>query len=156
MYHHHGRGKTTILRDLVRKISDGISEYNFKGITIGVVDERGEIAAIYRGIAQNDVGIRTDVIENISKPLGIKMLVRSMSPKVVVADEIGSIEDVEAIKYAITSGTKGIFTAHGNSFFDIQNNPILNSLIKDNIIEKIIFIKEDREFYLGYEKYNKY
>ena len=147
-----GLGKTTILRDLVRKISDGISEYNFRGLTIGVVDERGEIAAIDRGIAQNDVGIRTDVIENISKPLGIKMLVRSMSPKVVVADEIGSIEDIDAIKYAITSGTKGIFTAHGSNFSDIQNNPILNSLIKDNIIEKIIFIKENREIYLGYEK----
>ena len=60
-------GKTTILRDAIRKISDGIDSIGFKGKTCGIVDERGEIAAIYQGIPQNDVGLRTDVIENISK-----------------------------------------------------------------------------------------
>lgn len=91
-----GAGKTTILKDLVRKISNGIPEIFFSGLDVSVIDERGEIAAMYQGEPQNDIGIRTDVIENITKPLGIKMLVRSMAPKVIVADEIGSKEDVRS------------------------------------------------------------
>ena len=62
-----GRGKTTILRDLIRNLSNGIDEKGFSGKTIGLVDERGEIAATYKGVAQNDVGIRTDIIGNVSK-----------------------------------------------------------------------------------------
>ena len=92
---------------------------NFNGLTVGIVDERGEIAAINKGIPQNDLGIRTDIIENIPKSIGMKMLVRSMAPKVIAADEIGSKEDVQAIQYAITSGVKGIFTAHSSSLKDI-------------------------------------
>ena len=64
----------------------------------GVVDERGEIAAMYTGVPQNDVGIRTDVIENISKAKGMRMLIRSMAPEVIACDEIGSKEDVQAIR----------------------------------------------------------
>lgn len=93
-----GMGKTTILRDIIRKVSNGIPNLNFKGKTCGVVDERGEIAATYQGIPQNDVGIRTDVIENISKAKGMKMLIRSMAPEIIACDEIGSKEDVEAIR----------------------------------------------------------
>ena len=99
---------------------------NFKGITCGVVDERGEIAAMYKGIPQNDIGRRTDILDNIPKDIGMKMLIRSMNPKVIVADEIGSTKDIEAIKYPIRSGVKGVFTAHGNGLKDIMNNPILN------------------------------
>jgi stage III sporulation protein AA len=83
-----GAGKTTILRDLVNKISNGIPEINFKGITVSVIDERGEIAAMHRGVPQNDIGIRTDVLDNVPKTIGIRMAVRSLAPKVVVADEI--------------------------------------------------------------------
>ncbi|MBR1802585.1 MAG: hypothetical protein IJ777_01250 [Clostridia bacterium] len=92
------------------------------------------------------------MIDNIPKAIGMKMLVRSMSPKVIVADEIGSKEDIEAIEYAVCSGVKGIFTAHGNSLWDIENNPILNQLLEKQMIEKILFIKENRQIYLGYEK----
>ena len=147
-----GYGKTTILRDLIRKISDGVKEYSFNGINVGVVDERGEIAAMYKGIPQNDVGQRTDVLDNVSKDLGMKMLVRSMSPKVIVADEIGTESDVEAIKYAVSSGVKGIFTAHGSGIEDIIQNPILNELYKSNIIEKVFCIQKDRSIYLEYTK----
>ena len=93
-----GKGKTTILRDLIRNISNGVPALNFRGKTCGVVDERGEIAAMYQGIPQNNIGIRTDVIENISKAKGMKMLIRSMAPEVIACDEIGSKEDIEAIK----------------------------------------------------------
>ncbi len=93
-----GKGKTTILRDVIRKISNGITQMNFTGKTCGVVDERGEIAAMYKGVPQNDIGIRTDVVENISKSKGMRMLIRSMAPEVIACDEIGSKEDVIAIR----------------------------------------------------------
>lgn len=106
-----GAGKTTLLRDIIRNLSNGTVEIT--GKNIGVVDERGEIAAMYKGIPQNDLGIRTDIIENIKKSVGMKMLIRSMAPEIIVADEIGSKEDVQEINYAVCSGIKGIFTAHG-------------------------------------------
>ena len=72
----------------------------------GLVDERGEIAAMYKGMPQNDIGIRTDILDNIPKAIGMKMLIRSMAPSVIVADEIGSFDDVEAINSAVCSGIK--------------------------------------------------
>ena len=147
-----GRGKTTLLRDSVRKISEGIQEYNFKGITVGVVDERGEIAAMYKGIPQNDLGERTDILDNVSKDIGMKMLIRSMNPKVIVADEIGTEQDIEAINYAITSGVKGLFTAHGDSLENITLNPILSKLYKLDIIERIILIEETRNTKIIFSK----
>ncbi|MBR3249607.1 MAG: stage III sporulation protein AA [Clostridia bacterium] len=135
-----GCGKTTILRDLIRKLSNGIKEINFKGKTVGIVDERGEIAAMYKGIPQNDVGVRTDVVDNISKDKGMKMLVRSMAPEIITCDEIGSKQDVQAINYAVCSGVKGIFTAHGGNIEEINLNPELAELLKNNIFEKIIFL----------------
>ena len=93
-----GKGKTTILRDAIRQISNGITQMNFTGKTCGVVDERGAIAAMYKGVPQNDIGIRTDVVENISKSKGMRMLIRSMAPEVIACDEIGSKEDVIAIR----------------------------------------------------------
>ena len=135
-----GKGKTTLLRDIIRTISNGIPEIEFPGQTCGVVDERGEIAAAYRGIPQNDVGIRTDVIGNINKSKGMKMLIRSMSPQVIACDEIGTKEDVEAIKEAMISGVKGIFTIHGKNMSDIEKNKEIYELVENKQIEKIIFL----------------
>ncbi len=135
-----GKGKTTMLRDLIKNISNGVANFNFRGKTVGVVDERGEIAAMYQGVPQNDVGIRTDVIENVPKPMGMKMLIRSMAPEVIACDEIGSKEDVEAIKDAMISGVKGIFTMHGKNMEDIRMNQSINELIENRKIEKIIFL----------------
>ena len=135
-----GKGKTTMLRDLVRQISNGITSFNFPGLTVGLVDERGEIAASYKGVPQNDVGIRTDIIGNIDKSKGIEILIRSMAPKVIACDEIGSQEDIEAIQKAMLSGVKGIFTMHGKNMEDIKNNPEVNELIENKQIEKVIFI----------------
>ena len=105
-----------------------------------MVDERGEIAAMYRGIPQNDIGIRTDVIENISKADGMKVLIRSMSPEIIACDEIGSKEDVKAIKEALISGVKGIFTMHGKTMDDVKNNTEINELVENRQIEKIFFL----------------
>lgn len=135
-----GRGKTTILRDIIRRLSDGIEEINFRGKTCGVVDERGEIAAMYKGAPQNDVGIRTDIIENVNKNKGIHMLIRTMAPEIIACDEIGSKEDVEAIHYALYSGVKGIFTMHGKNVEDIKNNKQIYELIENREIQKIIFL----------------
>lgn len=133
-----GAGKTTILRDLIRIIS--------KDRTVGVVDERGEIAAMYKNEPQNDIGIKVDILSNVSKDVGMKMLVRSMAPDIICADEIGTKQDIEAIKYAITSGVKGIFTAHGDSIESIKQSPILKELLEMRMIDKIIILhKNNRE-----------
>ena len=142
MYLLQEHGKTTILRDLIRKLSNGIEQIGFKGINIGVVDERGEIAAMYRGIPQNDIGIRTDVLDNVSKEIGLTMLIRSMAPKVVVADEIGNKEEIKPIMYAMCSGIKGIFTAHGATIDDIKLNPTLRELAENGAFERIIFLSQ--------------
>lgn len=148
-----GAGKTTVLRDIVRQLASRID--------IGIVDERGEIAALYKGIPQNDVGIKTDIVENVSKSIGMKMLVRSMSPKVIVADEIGNEQDIDAINYAICSGCKGIFTAHGYNFEDININFTLKRLINIRVFERLIFLDEEnkgqpKEIYNINKKTNKY
>lgn len=135
-----GAGKTTLLKDIVRQISNGIENLRFKGLNIGIVDERGEIASLYKGVPQNDIGIKSDVMDNVSKSLGMKMLIRSMAPQVIVADEIGSFEDIDAINYAICSGCKGIFTAHGQTLSDLHLNKVLNELINGHVFEVIFFL----------------
>ena len=109
-----GAGKTTLLRDIIRNISNGNKQ--FPGLTVGVVDERGEIAASYKGIPQNDIGIRTDVISNVPKYIGMKMLVRSMAPQVIAADEIGGPEDINAIREIICSRYKRHFYSTWSKF----------------------------------------
>jgi stage III sporulation protein AA len=135
-----GCGKTTLLRDIIRNLSNGINEIKFNGRNVGVVDERGEIAAMYKGIPQNDVGIRTDVIDNMPKPEAMRMLVRSMSPDIIACDEIGSYEDVKAIDYAMCSGVKGVFTAHGRDMEELNRNPELSNLLDKHTFERIIFL----------------
>ncbi len=151
-----GAGKTTLLRDLIRQISNG-NIYN-KGLNVGVVDERNEIASMYKGVPQTDLGIRTDIISNIPKTIGIRMLIRSMSPQVIAVDEIGGENDCQAIYYAMCSGTKGIFTAHGNSLNDIKINNEIKQLLDYKLVEKIIVLDKRKKekvsnvFYLDNEK----
>ena len=125
-----------------------MKEYKFKAINIGIVDERGEIAALFRGVPQNDIGTKVDIMENVSKSVGMKMLVRSLAPKVIVADEIGSVEDIEAINYAVCSGVKGIFTSHGASMQDLILNPVTKNLISQNLMERILFLDEKKKGYI--------
>ena len=99
---------------------------------------------MYKGIAQNDIGIRTDVIDNMPKPEAMRLLVRSMAPDVIACDEIGSIEDINAIDYAMCSGVKGIFTAHGNSLEEINRNVELSKLLNKQIFERIILLNPEK------------
>lgn len=100
------------------------------GITVGVVDERNELAAMNKGIEQINLGVRTDVISNIPKETGIKMLIRSMAPQVIAVDEIGGQKDAEILNYASKSGVKIIATIHGNSLEDIKNNKEIKEILE--------------------------
>ena len=132
-------GKTTLLRDLVRQISNGTKEYI--GITVGLVDERSEIAGCYRGIPQNDIGIRTDVLDSCTKKEGMLMLIRAMAPRVIALDEIGNSSDIDAIEYAINAGCKLLCTVHGNSIREIKNKPKLQELIENKLFKRYVFLE---------------
>ena len=113
-----GCGKTTILRDLVRQISDG-NDYS-PGLTVGVVDERSELAGSYLGIAQNDLGMRTDVLDACPKREGMLMLLRSMSPQVIAVDEVGEQDEWEMLRRASACGCKLLATVHGDDLADVE------------------------------------
>ena len=133
-------GKTTILRDIVRQISNGQGKYIPKGLKVGLVDERSEIAGSYQGEAQNDVGIRTDVLDGCLKSSGIIMLIRSMSPKVVATDEVGNRLDCEAIYEAANAGVNIVTTIHGDGLEDVLKRPFINEVLKDGVFERIIVL----------------
>ncbi len=132
-----GAGKTTLLRDIVRQVSDGCGVR--RGKNVGVVDERSEIAACYHGIPQNDVGMRTDVIDGCPKAEGMMMLVRSMSPEVIAVDEIGTKEDMEAVFYAASCGCAVIATLHGDGIEDIKDSTHMTG-----IFGRYVILKQDR------------
>lgn len=131
-------GKTTLLRDIIRQLSNGESDMD--GITVGVVDERSEIGSCYMGIPQNDLGIRTDILDCCPKAKGMMMLIRSMSPRIIAVDEVGLGEDVEAIEYVINCGCKIIATVHGSSIEDVRSKPILGRLVKEKIFKRYIVL----------------
>ena len=125
-------GKTTILRDLARSLSN-------RGYRIGICDERSEIAGCYNGISSYDLGSRTDILDGCPKSEGILMLIRAMSPDVIITDEIGREEDVRAIEAALCAGVKTITTIHGSTFEDVVDSAV-GSLIKNHVFETLIFL----------------
>lgn len=133
-------GKTTILRDLIRNLSVGLSLLHGKGFKVGVIDERSEIAGMYNGIPQHDIGPRTDVLDGCNKKDGTMMLLRAMSPEIIAMDEIGSIQDVEAIHEILKAGVKIIATVHGNSVEDLLSRRSLNILVNDKIFKRYVFL----------------
>lgn len=131
-------GKTTLLRDLIRQLSNGNSYCS--GMTVGVVDERSELGACYMGQPQNDLGCRTDILDACPKVEGMMMLVRSMAPQVIAVDEVGSREDVEAMEYVMNCGIRLLATVHGNSIEDIKNKPVLGKLVREKVFERYILL----------------
>lgn len=141
-----GCGKTTLLRDMIRLISDGFyyeergERKHFKGITVGVVDERSEIGASVKGIPSMDLGIRTDLMDGCPKYAGIFMLLRSMAPKVIAVDEIGDERDFEAIRQAVNSGCIILATAHGEGIMEIGKKKVFASFLNEQIFERCILL----------------
>ncbi len=135
-------GKTTMLRDLIRQISDGNPWV--RGCTVGVVDERSELGACYMGVPQNQLGVRTDVLDCCPKAEGMLMLIRSMGPKVIAVDEIGSEEDIHALEYAMQCGCKMIATVHGTSMEEIRTKPVFERLVKERRFERYIVMSNRR------------
>ncbi|MCI6061046.1 MAG: stage III sporulation protein AA [Dorea sp.] len=133
-----GCGKTTLLRDLIRQISNGNSW--IPGMSVGVVDERSEIGGCYMGVAQNQLGIRTDVLDGCPKAEGMIMLIRTMSPEVIAVDEIGTVQDVHAIEYAMHCGCKMIATVHASSMEELRKKPLFDQMIAEGRFERYILL----------------
>lgn len=135
-----GCGKTTLLRDVIRQLSSGVESLGFRGVNVGVVDERGEIASCFNGIINVDLGLRTDVMSNCKKSDGINMLVRSMGINVIATDEIGKNEDIDAIRYATLSGVKLVFTMHGKDIEDIKLKEGVSKMLHDRLFDIVIVL----------------
>lgn len=133
-----GCGKTTLLRDIVRQVSNGTA-YG-RGQCVGVVDERSEIAGSYMGLAQNDVGLRTDVLDGCPKAAGMMMLIRSMSPKVVAVDEIGDAEDVHALLQVLRCGSSLLVTVHGSSIEEVRKKQYISELLVQKEFRRFVVL----------------
>lgn len=133
-------GKTTILRDIIRQISIGNAE--FRGMQVGVVDERSEIAACKNGIPTVDLGPRTDVLDGCPKASGMLMLIRSMSPAVVATDELGRAEDVCAVREALNAGVSIIATVHGRDINEVLQRPYVGELIQNKYFDRYIVLSD--------------
>ncbi|MGL4569702.1 MAG: stage III sporulation protein AA [Clostridium sp.] len=133
-------GKTTILRDVARVVSSGDREFRLTGKKVVVIDERSEIGASYLGVPQMDVGIRTDVLDNCLKTEGMLMAIRSLSPEVLICDEIGTYEDIKTLNTAFNSGVNIVVTVHGSNFEDIKNRRAFNELFNSGIIERVVVL----------------
>lgn len=137
-------GKTTLLRDIARIISTGNHEKGIQAYKVGIVDERSEIAGCVDGIPQMTFGHRLDVLDACPKAEGMMMMIRSMSPDVLVVDEIGRIEDAEAIQEAVHAGIKLIMTTHGSSVGEVRNRPSLMNIIDQKIFQRYIILNRSQ------------
>ena len=144
-----GCGKTTLLRDVIRLVSDGGKWTDRHGVIqtvrgrkVGVVDERSELAACYNGVPQNNLGIRTDVLDGCPKEKGIELLLRSMSPEVIAVDELGGEQELELIEKSIYCGCSILATAHGEgreTWFSTDGEH--RKRLLTGIFERYIFLK---------------
>lgn len=130
-------GKTTILRDISRSLS------NMKK-KVAIIDERSEIANCFLGVPQMDIGIRCDVLDNCQKSEGIIMAIRSLSPEVIICDEIGTKKDIEALSMAFNSGVKVITTIHGKDIEDLNKRTMIRELIIENVLERAVVLSSKK------------
>lgn len=133
-----GVGKTTMLRDCIRLLSEGSSV--LPGKKVGVVDERSEIAASFLGIPQNDLGCRTDVLDNCPKAEGMRLLLRSMSPQVIAVDELGGREDFLAVEEALHCGCQIIGTMHARDAGELQEKKYLTGWLAKGFFGRFVFL----------------
>lgn len=137
-------GKTTLLRDISRQISQGYKNKDFHGRNVSIIDERSEIAGSFKGIPQMDVGIRSDVLDNCPKSEGIMMAIRSMSPDVIVCDEIGTQKDMESILMALNSGISLITTIHGFGIEDLYKRLVFKDIMENYVFTRGIVLSNKK------------
>jgi stage III sporulation protein AA len=138
------QGKTTLIRDLARLISRGewgARNSSLTGKKVGIVDERSELAACVKGVPRFDLGPRTDVLDGCPKAEGMMMMIRSLSPEVLIVDEIGRVEDAYAIHEAVHTGIRVLATAHGASFEDVHRRPVLRELMETGVFTKYVILQ---------------
>lgn len=135
-----GCGKTTLLRDIIRQLSYGDPVRGLRPQRVGVADERSEIAACDRGIPQNDLGPRADVIDQSPKRHALRMLLRAMGPQVLATDEIGHPEDVPAILDAVGAGVSLICTVHGRSVEELWERPTIRPLLESALFKRFVVL----------------
>lgn len=138
-----GAGKTTLLRDCIRQLSDGNQMGG--GMKVSVLDERSEIAACHLGVPQNDLGMRTDVLDGCDKPEGIRMLLRTMSPQIIAVDELGGEADFVAVEQAVYSGCKVLGTIHAGDVSELIEKPYLREWVKREVFQRYIWIKRESD-----------
>ncbi|MBX4259140.1 stage III sporulation protein AA [Clostridium estertheticum] len=137
-------GKTTLIRDISRQISKGYKDMSFRGKNVSIIDERSEIAGSFKGIPQMDVGVRTDVLDNCPKSQGIMMAIRSMSPDVIVCDEIGTKNDMESILMALNSGISLITTIHGFGIEDLYKRLVFKDIVDNYVFTRGIVLSNKK------------
>lgn len=135
-----GCGKTTMLRDLIRQISDG-NDWG-EGCEVSVIDERSEIAGSFQGIPQNEIGIRTDVLDACPKLLGMMMVIRSMAPKVLAVDELGNGEEMELLRQAQASGCRILATIHAENIQDMTRKEYMKKALEYGIFKRYIVLEK--------------
>jgi len=138
-----GCGKTTLLRDLVRQASSGNSKQKLAGATVGLVDERSEIAACAGGIPTVDLGPRADVLDGCPKAVGMIMLIRAMGPRVLVTDELGRPEDAVAVRDAVNAGVCVITSAHAHSVEDLLGRPHIGDIIRQGLFDRAVVLSSE-------------
>ncbi|WP_042355086.1 stage III sporulation protein AA [Bacillus rubiinfantis] len=133
-------GKTTLLRDIARIISSGSASKAIDAQKVGIIDERSEIAGCINGVPQLTFGMRVDVLDACPKAEGMMMMIRSMSPDVIVVDEIGRMEDAEAIQEAIHAGIQLVMSTHGYSLEEISKRPSLKGILNQRIFQRFVIL----------------
>lgn len=136
-----GLGKTTLLRDMVRCLSDGTAQW--PPYRVAVVDERGEIAGMYRGAPQLAVGCHTDVLDGCPKAAGILMLLRAINPQIIAVDEITAPEDVAAIINASHCGVTLLSTLHAAAVEELREKPLLAPLLSSGVFRRAVVIRRE-------------
>lgn len=137
-----GLGKTTLLRDMIRSVSEGDG---CTPLRISLADERGEVAALYNGLPQLEVGRRTDVAEGCPKAQGLMLLLRAMNPQVLAVDEITAPEDVKALATAAGCGVTLLATAHGEGRADLERRALYRPLLEEGLFRFLVRIRREEK-----------